>query len=61
MSCLQLLCSTHRSAVRLRKHVAFSSTPSRIFCDAMCAAGFRRSKGCKLDTDRSCLWASCGG
>lgn len=61
MSCMQLLCSTHRSAVRLRKRLAFSSAPPQMFCDSLCAAGFRRTTGCKLDTDKSCLWASCAG
>lgn len=61
MSCLQMLCSTHRSAARLNKHLAFSATPPQVFCDMLAAAGFRRTTGCKLDTDKSCLWASCGG
>lgn len=56
LSCLQLLCSAHRSAVRIRKQVLSSGDQPRIFSDVVEAAGFVRSMGCKLDCGNSCLW-----
>ena len=56
LSFLQLLCSAHRSAVRLKKTVKFSAALPKVFTEAAEAAGFARLKGCKLDCDKSCLW-----
>ena len=58
LSCLQLLCSAHRSALRLQKRVKFSVAPPQVFKDAVEAAGFSRVKGCKFDSEKSCLWTS---
>lgn len=58
LSCLQLLCSAHRSAVRFQKRMVFSGELPRIFSDAVEAAGFARIAGCKLDCDHSCLWVA---
>lgn len=60
LSCLQLLCSAHRSAARLNKPVVFSGSLPKVFKDMMSAAGFNRVTGCKLDTGKSCLWAAAG-
>lgn len=61
LSCLQLLCSAHRSAARLKKRVALSGDLPAVFRDTVAAAGFDRLKGCKLDTEKSCLWTACTG
>jgi ABC-type transporter Mla MlaB component len=61
LSCLQLLCSAHRSAVRLKKHVAFTGSVPKIFQNAVEAAGFARFTGCKQDCDKSCLWTLYAG
>jgi len=61
LSSLQLLCSAHRSAVRLHKQLAFSGDLPRIFSDAVETAGFERITGCKLDSGNSCLWAAVTG
>jgi len=61
LSLLQLLCSTHRSAVRLHKKAAFSGTLPKLFTETVEAAGFSRLKGCKLDCEKSCLWMSIAG
>ncbi len=61
LSCLQLLCSVHRSAVRLKKQVRFDDNPPDIFKAAADAAGYSRLKGCKLDCEKSCLWIAIAG
>jgi ABC-type transporter Mla MlaB component len=61
LSLLQLLCSAHRSAVRLHKKVGFSGALPKPFTDTVEAAGFSRLKGCKLDCEKSCLWMSIAG
>ena len=58
LSCLQLLCSAHRSAVRFKKRLCIRGVRPGTFNDLVAAAGFARSSGCRLDTDKSCLWAA---
>ncbi len=54
---LQILCSAHRSAVRLNKKLAFTEGGRpEIFIKAAEAAGFMRSTGCGLDCGKGCLW-----
>ena len=61
LSCLQLICSAHRSALRLNKKLAIKGNAPQAFKDAMSAAGYSRLKGCKLDKDQSCVWSGlCG-
>ena len=53
---LQLLCSAHRSALKLNKVLTFGDNcPVRIR-GFMRDAGFARTTGCSLDTQGSCLW-----
>ncbi len=61
LSCLQLFCSAHRSAVRLKKQLRFDGTLPRILQDAAEAAGYSRLKGCHLDSEKSCLWVTVAG
>jgi anti-anti-sigma regulatory factor len=56
LSCLQLLCSAHRSAVRMNKRLVFSSGTPAEFRQAVVEAGYARSTGCRLDRNNSCLW-----
>ncbi len=60
LSCLQLFCSLHRSAVRLKKRVVFSGSPPPALKKVSEAAGFAHLKGCKLDREKSCLWMAAG-
>lgn len=60
LSCLQLLCSLHRSAVRLKKSVVFSGSKPPAVRIASEAAGFAHLKGCKLDREDRCLWMVAG-
>ena len=56
LSCLQLLCSVHRSAVRMNKRVAFSGQHPEVFDKVVREAGYTRTTGCHLDCFGSCLW-----
>ena len=61
LSCLQLLCSAHRSAVRLKKQIQFEGSLPKILQETADAAGYLRLKGCQLGSEKSCFWISAGG
>ncbi len=61
LSLLQLLCSLHRSATQQKKHVKLGGAAPPALLNAVDAAGFARHAGCKLDLDKSCLWAALTG
>ncbi len=61
LSCLQLFCSAHRSALRLKKQIRFEGSPPKKLRETADAAGFLRLKGCKLDSDKSCIWIDAVG
>jgi ABC-type transporter Mla MlaB component len=56
LSCLQLLCSAHRTAVSLKKNLTLNIPGRGIFPDTVKTAGYSRSCGCALSPDKSCLW-----
>jgi anti-anti-sigma regulatory factor len=56
LPCLQLLCSAHRTSVKLGKSITFSGELSDSFMAVVEKAGYRRTKGCALDVDDTCLW-----
>src|SRR5574341_1228297 len=56
-SCRQLLCSAHRTCMRLNKRMAFSGALPDILNRVAVEAGFARCVGCDLDRQKSCLWA----
>ncbi len=56
LSCLQLLCSAHRSASRMNRRLMLSGDWPEAFKKAVDAAGYLRHTGCHLDVDKSCLW-----
>ncbi len=53
---LQLLCSAHRTAVRLKKQLSYAGTPPDVFIRSVEEGGFARATGCGLDCEKSCLW-----
>jgi len=59
LSCLQLLCSAHRTASTLDKRLTLEGARPSLFRQAMQQAGFMRQKGCSLNHNTTCLW--CGG
>jgi len=56
LSCLQLLCSAHRTSLNLNRTISIASNHPEIFREALRDAGFPLNKGCELDPDGSCLW-----
>lgn len=56
LCCLQLLCSAHRSARRLGKHLTIKPGSSADFQNAVARAGFLRQRGCAGPEDTDCLW-----
>ncbi len=56
LSCLQLLCSAHRTSLKLNKRLNFIGSLPRHFREAAEAAGYSRSSGCTKDCEQSCLW-----
>ena len=56
VSCLQLLCSAHRSAGRMKKSLSLADDWPGPFSKTVRDAGYARLTGCHLDADHSCLW-----
>jgi anti-anti-sigma regulatory factor len=56
LSFLQLLCATHRAALRRGKQLALCSNPSMAFVDAAEGAGFLRTMGCQDTLNKECLF-----
>lgn len=56
LSFLQLLCSAHRTSMRLNKSLTLLSEQSDIFRQAVRDAGFSRILGCHEDPQKACLW-----
>lgn len=56
LSCLQLLCSAHRSALKNQKHLSISGPYSESFSLAVKCAALESPNGCPLEQIQSCLW-----
>jgi anti-anti-sigma regulatory factor len=56
LSCIQLLCSAHRSASRMKRRFSLSGDWPEPFKKIVEEAGYSRLAGCHLDVDHSCLW-----
>jgi len=54
--CLQLLCSVHRTSLRLNKRVNFIGSQPAKFRETLEEAGYSRVTGCGLDREHSCFW-----
>jgi len=54
--CLQLLCSAHRTSLRLKKRFNFVGSQPANFRETVEAAGYVRVAGCGLDVKHNCLW-----
>jgi anti-anti-sigma factor len=55
LSCIQLLCSAHRTFVNAKKSVELAGTPD-ILKQAARDAGYKRSIGCMQETEKTCFW-----
>ena len=60
ISCLQLLCSAHRTSVRLKKHLSVSGSCLGILRQITAIAGYSRHVGCSFDCNKNCLWLGGG-
>jgi ABC-type transporter Mla MlaB component len=56
LTCLQLICAFHRSAVARGLQVVLDDHDSAEFKNFRKRVGFRRHPGCRFDTTRNCLW-----
>lgn len=56
LSCLQLICSAHRTAVKQEKLLTVTPGDSVVLLDAATRGGFIRHTGCSLDIQKNCLW-----
>jgi anti-anti-sigma regulatory factor len=61
LSCLQLFCSLHRSAMHAKKSVCIDGKIPAALLEAAAAGGFSRLTGCKHDDEKHCLWAAVAG
>lgn len=57
ISCLQLLCSAHKTAVKSDKKITLDDGNSEIFRQTVADAGFARSRECQQDPYGSCFWS----
>ena len=56
LSCLQILCSAHRSAMTQKKELRLPAPLPVVFKRAVEEAGYFRRAGCSLDRAETCLW-----
>lgn len=56
VSCLQLLCASHKKAMESNKMFRISDEWSDTFERSVKEACFLRHTGCFLDTKKECLW-----
>jgi anti-anti-sigma regulatory factor len=58
VSCFQILCSAHRTAVRSNKSLICSGSLPAGFKKTAQDAGYIRDSGCAFDSSNSCIWAA---
>jgi len=56
VTCFQILCSAHRTAVRSKKSLVCSGELPEEFRKAAMEAGYIRSSGCAFDCADVCMW-----
>jgi len=56
LSCLQLLCSAHRTALNLEKNITLVNGGSELYHQAVKYAGYDKSRGCPNNSQKNCLW-----
>lgn len=61
LTCLQLLCATHRACIKANKTLIISHQQTETLKKAVKDAGYKRHKACKAAGDyNQCLWVSGG-
>lgn len=56
LSCLQLLCSAHRTSSRLKKQLTITGSRMEGLRQIIEASGYSRHIGCNFDCNKNCLW-----
>ncbi len=56
LTCLQLVCSFHRTAVSKGRKARLDYGSSAEFGTYVERTGFLRQRGCRYNPDRNCLW-----
>jgi ABC-type transporter Mla MlaB component len=56
LSCLQLLCAVHRTAMNQNKRVSLDRKWSELCAGVIENSGYARHAGCSLDKDHGCMW-----
>jgi anti-anti-sigma factor len=56
VSCLQLICSAHRTVLGSEKHLSFDANQPEVFTKKVLEAGYYRTVGCHNDPLKECLW-----
>ncbi len=56
LSCLQLLCSAHRTSLGLHKQLLLQGNKPDVIKRAVQDAGFSRTMGCDKALSQTCLW-----
>jgi anti-anti-sigma factor len=57
LSCLQLLCSAHRTSIKMQKSLTRTDTCPESLKNIAERAGFSRHMGCIKDINSGCFWA----
>jgi anti-anti-sigma factor len=57
VSCFQILCSAHRTAIRSNKTLECSGILPEGFRKTAQDAGYIRNSGCAFDSSNACIWA----
>ena len=55
-TCLQVLCSAHKTYLQENKVFEISTKCSELFNKTVRNSGYAQHKGCKLDKNERCLW-----
>ena len=61
LTCLQLLCATHRACMKTNKTLKISHQQTEALQNAVKDSGYERHRGCKdIGDNYQCLWVSGG-
>ena len=56
LTCLELLCSAHRTALSMNKELELGPNVSEAFTHAIRDSGYERRQGCEWSSQQSCFW-----
>jgi anti-anti-sigma regulatory factor len=56
LSCIQLICSAHRTALKMNKVIELGDTLPDTIAKAVEDAGYLHHKDCQSNVSRTCLW-----